>query len=1015
MAVRPGVKYASLALAGAGAAAVVAVWSYREPIARDVIDGYLQKRGVNASYDIRAIETRRQRLENIRLGDPANPEMTADWAEIDVGPSLSGLTIRAVRAGGVRLRGRLVKGTLSLGTLDRLLPAPTGEPFRLPDIDVSLEDARIRLDTPYGQLGGKLDGQGNLQGGFEGKLALVAPRLARDAKCGAANVTAYGDLSIVGRRPTFKGPVRVADLSCGAMSGKAADLTLDASIAEDMADWRGKGALRLLSASLPGAAMGSVEAQMGFEGNARKTDADLDVVAGTLAATDMTASRVRMTGKATLGARGTLFSGQVRAARVNPGALATRLAQQIDAIPDGTPVSPAARQLASALTALNRGIGGHGDVDASFVDGVGAFSLSDVALASASGASFVLPGQQSIVFDERGLSFSGLARFGGGGLPGGTAALNGRSGTLTFQPYVAGGSRISLSPARFVIAPAGLSLDTIATLDGPLSSGRVSGLVVPVRLRPGQMLPTGCQPVAFRSLAVDALRLGPTRVNACLTASAVTLPRLRLKGALGGSPLSLAAGEARYAFKTGLFGLSDVTAQVGDASRRSLVTANSVTGRSDARGVAGTFDDVAGQIGSIPLRLSSASGPWRFARGVLNLGGQGTVSDAAPERRFLPLLVDDIALRLSGGKVQGTALLREPKSGTAVASVSLQHNLSSGVGAADLDVADLTFGDRLQPEALTPTTLGVIANVRGTLRGTGRINWSGDAVTSSGRFRTSGMDFAAAFGPVQGMNGEIAFTDLLGLVSAPEQRVEIANINPGIAVTEGAITYRLLPGYRVQVEGGRWPFAGGQLVLDPTTLDMSAAAPRQLSFRVEGLDAARFIAAMEFENISATGIYDGALPMVFDDQGGRIVGGRIVARGGGTLSYVGQVSNENIGTMGRFAFDALKSMKYDRLAIDLNGAIDGDVVTRISFAGVNQAPIDGGRTKLPIKVLGATNLPFIFNVTITAKFRQLFEMARSFNDPSVLINRLVPRLEPVPQDEPKPTNSVQPPESGPRP
>ena len=86
-------------MAGAGAAAVVAVWSYREPIARDAINGYLESRDVTASYDIRAIETRRQRLENIRIGDPKNPDLTADWAEIDVGPSLTGLTVRAVRAG----------------------------------------------------------------------------------------------------------------------------------------------------------------------------------------------------------------------------------------------------------------------------------------------------------------------------------------------------------------------------------------------------------------------------------------------------------------------------------------------------------------------------------------------------------------------------------------------------------------------------------------------------------------------------------------------------------------------------------------------------------------------------------------------------------------------------------------------------------------------------------------------------------------------------------------------------
>ncbi len=1014
MAVRPGVKYASLAMAGAGAAAVVAVWSYREPIARDAINGYLESRDVTASYDIRAIETRRQRLENIRIGDPKNPDLTADWAEIDVGPSLTGLTVRAVRAGGVRLHGRLVDGTLSLGALDRLLPKSTGAPFRLPDIDLSLEDARLRFDTPFGQLGGKLDGQGSLQGGFEGKLALVAPRLARDATCGATNVTVYGDLSVVGRRPTFKGPVRFSEFACGKMSGKAADIGLDASIAEDMADWRGKSAVRLMSSAMPGVKISGIEAQVDFRGDARKTDADLDILFGSLAAADMTASRIRLSGKTTLGARGSIFSGQVRAARIFTGGLTKKAAAQLGALPDGTPITPAARQLAAAVAALGKGIGGHGDVEASYVDGVSSLALSDLALASASGASLLLPGEKSVVYDERGLRLAGVARFGGGGLPGGTALLNGQGGTITVQPYVAKGSRLTLAPVRFAIAPKGLSFDTMATMDGPLGSGRVNGLVVPVRIRAGQALPMGCQPVTFRALTLEALRLGQTRFTACLTATSLDIPNLRLKGALGTSPMSLSARRARYGLKDGSFGLTDVAAQVGDASRKSVLSVETVSGRSTQAGLTGQFGGAAGQIGNVPLRLSSASGPWRFARGVLNLGGQGTVSDTAPDRRFLPLLADNITLRLSGGKVDGTALLREPKSGADIAGVTFRHNLSSGIGAADLDVANLTFGDRLQPEAITPTTLGVIANVRGALSGTGRVDWSGDAVTSTGRFRTAGLDFAAAFGPVEGLKGEIAFVDLLGLVTAPDQKVAIANVNPGISVTDGTLTYRLLPGYRVQVDGGRWPFAGGSLVLDPTTLDMSTASARHLTFRVEGLDAARFIAAMEFENVAATGRFDGALPMVFDDQGGRIEGGHIVARGGGTLSYVGQVSNENLGLMGRFAFDALKSMKYDRLAIDLNGAIDGDVITRISFAGVNQAPIDGGRTKLPIKILGATNLPFIFNVTITAKFRQLFDMTRSFNDPSILINRMVPRLEPLPQDERKPTKPVQPPESGPK-
>ena len=391
------------------------------------------------------------------------------------------------------------------------------------------------------------------------------------------------------------------------------------------------------------------------------------------------------------------------------------------------------------------------------------------------------------------------------------------------------------------------------------------------------------------------------------------------------------------------------------------------------------------------------------------------IADRQAEPRFFPISADAIQLQLTGTHMRGEALLREPKSGALLSRLALQHNLSDGRGGAQLEVEKLSFNDRLQPEAISPVTLGVVANVQGSLRGQGRIDWTPQGVTSSGRFSTDGLDFAAAFGPVTGLSGDINFTDLLGLVTSPGQQVRLASVNPGVLVSDGQVRYRILPGYKLQVEGGRWPFAGGVLILEPTILDMAQAADRRLTFGVEGLDAGRFIAAMRFENITATGTYDGHLPMIFDAAGGRIEGGRLVARGGGTLSYVGDVSNGDLGLISRFAFDALKSMRYDRLSIDLNGAIDGDVITRISFAGVNQAPIEGGRTKLPIKILGASNLPFVFNVTITAKFRQLFDMARSFNDPSILINRLIPKLEPVPRPAAPDPKPVHPAESSPKP
>ena len=79
---------------------------------------------------------------------------------------------------------------------------------------------------------------------------------------------------------------------------------------------------------------------------------------------------------------------------------------------------------------------------------------------------------------------------------------------------------------------------------------------------------------------------------------------------------------------------------------------------------------------------------------------------------------------------------------------------------------------------------------------------------SSGSFRSSGLDFAAAFGPVRGLAGAIRFSDLLGLVTDGVQEARVTSINPGVEVEDGIIRYRLLSDFKVAVEGGRWPFAG---------------------------------------------------------------------------------------------------------------------------------------------------------------------------------------------------------------
>ena len=142
---------------------------------------------VAADYRIVAIGPFVQRLEDVRIGDPAAPDLTARSIELQLGYGLGGPYLRAVRAEGVRLSARVIDGRVSLGAIDRLLPASTGAPIALPDIAVALKDTQVALDTPAGAIGASIEGSGNLTDGFGGRVTIAAPAARRgrlrDSRC----------------------------------------------------------------------------------------------------------------------------------------------------------------------------------------------------------------------------------------------------------------------------------------------------------------------------------------------------------------------------------------------------------------------------------------------------------------------------------------------------------------------------------------------------------------------------------------------------------------------------------------------------------------------------------------------------------------------------------------------------------------------------------------------------------------------------------------------------------------
>ncbi|MEH6789523.1 intermembrane phospholipid transport protein YdbH family protein [Parasphingorhabdus sp.] len=999
--------------------ALIALWISRTTLADNVIQSQLDEMDITASYEIEDIGLRRQVIRDLVIGDPDRPDMTAERVELGNSLSLGGVGINWVRASGVRLYGRLDKGAISFGELDKFADPDDDSPLALPDLWLGLDDARLRIDTAYGVVGLALNGKGELHDGFKGEIAAIS-RNVQAGDCILARPSFFGTVAIRRKQPQLQGPLRLPNISCSGLDAGAQNVAakLSMELGEDLASWAGN--ISLTGGPFRYGAYKSqkIDGEINLAGNPKQSSGDVDLTASGLRSHYGNAEQTWVRGPFTVGYGSAVmtasFAGhpEIRGAQVDRDLL--REVSGVSASLGGTPVGPLADRFAKAV--LLAGSRFNVTSDIKFTKGIRRTTLSLNALdaRSRSGATAGLSDPLLLAFTDKNLRMlaDGNIRLAGGGFPDATLRLEdgslsrGFSGRLEMANYQAGGAQLKIpsltfSPAR----QGGTNIDGRFILTGPLGDGQITGLQVPVS---GNVSPNGrfalfreCVTLQFASLRTASLRAGPTSTRLCPQGDAIlsgsgsqvniaaNAPSLRIVGDVGGTPLTLSSGALGYSRTQGLVAqnVGVRLGRPGSMTRLDVAVLTAAFGQM----ISGRLQGASGQVANVPLLMEQIEGDWRYENGAFLADASMLVRDEQQVERFRPLVSNDVALRFDGSDITATGRLREPETLTNVAAIDISHRLGSSQGRALIDVPSLVFNDRLQPEQITPLTLGVIANVQGEISGTGRIDWdaSTSGIKSTGSFRTNGLNLAAAFGPVTGLAGVVNFTDLLALQTAPGQLVSLAEVNPGVAVFGGQIRYRLLPDYKMQVEGGEWPFAGGKLYLEPTILDLGEDAERRLQFTVEGVDAAQFLTQFDFENMSATGVFDGKLPMVFDQDGGRVVGGYLVAReGGGSLAYVGDLTYEDMGTMANFAFNALRSIKYRNLTIGMDGDIAGEIITEVKFDGLQQG--EGASRNFITRQLA--RIPIQFNVRIQAPFMQLMSSAKSYYEPEILVGQNLPAL-----------------------
>lgn len=998
---------------------LIALWVSRTTLADNFVKSQLEQMDVAATYEIEDIGLRKQVIRNLVIGDPERPDLTADLVEVGNSLTLGGVGINWVRASGVKLFGRMENGKLSFGELDKFSDPEDDSPLALPDIWLGLNDAKLRIDSEYGAIGLALNGQGELHDGFSGEIAAISSQLEAGG-CSLWKPTFFGEVAIRGKKPHLQGPLRLPNIICRDLDLTAEDFAaqVEVDLGVDLASWSGN--IGLIGGPLRYADYSSqeIKATVELAGDFKQSSGDIDLIASGLQSPFGKAAVSQVQGPFALGyGAATLtasFTGQPEIRGVQVAQSLLRQAGSLSTSVAGTPVGPIAGRIAKAVQQAGSQFDVSSDIKFSRTVERTTLALNAAGARSRSGATVSLSDPLLLVFTDKNIRMlaDGPVQLAGGGFPSAKLLLDdgslsrGFSGRLEMANYQVGSAQLKIPAMAFSpTRQGGTNIDGRIILTGPVGDGLITGLQVPVS---GNITRNGdfalfrqCINLQFASLRTASLTAGPTSARLCPQGSAIVTgsgsnvniaanaPSLKLNGAVGNTPLAITSGALGFSLAKGLTA-QNVGIRLGTADSMTSLDMAVLSAAFGDR-INGRIEGASGKVANVPLLMEKIEGDWRYENGKFLADASLLVRDEQPVERFRPLISNDVELGFDGSDLTATGWLREPETLTAIAAIDIAHALDTSEGRALIDVQSLAFNDRLQPEQLTPLTLGVIANVQGEISGAGRIDWdaSENGIKSSGTFSTHGLNLAAAFGPVTGLAGEIQFSDLLALETRPGQIVSLSEVNPGVAVFNGQIRYRLLPDFKLQVEAGEWPFAGGKLYLEPTILDLSEEAERRLQFTVEGVDAAQFLTQFDFENMTATGVFDGKLPMVFDQDGGRVVGGYLVAReGGGTLAYVGELSYEDMGTMANFAFNALKSIRYRNLTIGMDGDIAGEIITQVKFDGLQQG--DGASRNFITKQLA--RIPIQFNVRIQAPFMQMMSSAKSYYEPEILVGQNLPAL-----------------------
>jgi len=373
------------------------------------------------------------------------------------------------------------------------------------------------------------------------------------------------------------------------------------------------------------------------------------------------------------------------------------------------------------------------------------------------------------------------------------------------------------------------------------------------------------------------------------------------------------------------------------------------------------------------LSMSGSALPGRIVRAAgemdVELDGAGQVvgglavltgaefDDAEERARIEPLTIGG-DMRVEDGVAAGVFLAIN-NDGRELVRAEVRHEFAQGRGEIAVSTPTFTFTPRgLQPSDISPMLQGLVVDATGVASAHALVSWDATGLVARADADLDRLAFDTSFGRVEGLSTQFVIADLLNAATDGPQQVRIASFDPGLPLRDGAIELELLGGSVVRVVGARFPFAAGELTIEPVDIDWSAPTQR-VTLLANSIDLNALNELFQPPGLVVSGVLSGAIPVVARDRSVLIVDGELTAHEPGAISYTGRAS-EGVASQDestKLAFDALKNFQYDELRLTINGDVAGWLDVGVHLQGRNPDVYDG--------------FPINFNLTTTAEFASL--------------------------------------------